>query len=65
MGKAVELTNQHMAYQANTVRHRLVLSTIFLGLRVIDDTRVVLSASDTRDAFDHLRCQIQQIHCDA
>ena len=65
MGKAVELTKQHMAYQANTVRHRLVLSTIFLGLRVIHDRRVVLSASDMRDAFEYLRQQIQHLHSDA
>jgi len=65
MGKALELTNQHAAYQANTVRHRLVLSTIFLGLRVIDDTRVVLRAIDIRHAFDQLRYQIQHIHSGA
>jgi hypothetical protein len=65
MGKAVELTKQHMAYQANTVRHRLVLSTIFLGLRVVHDRRVVLSASDMRDAFEYLRQQIQHLHSDA
>ena len=65
MGKALELTNQHTAYQANTVRRRLVLSTIFLGLRVIDDTRVVLRAIDIRHAFDQLHYQIQHIHSGA
>ena len=65
MGKAVELTGQHTAYQADTVRHRRALSTIFLGLRVIHDTRVALRAIDIRNAFDHLRYQIQHIHTDA
>ena len=33
MGKATELTEQHWQYQANTVRKRKVLSTIFIGLK--------------------------------
>ncbi|MGH8588758.1 MAG: hypothetical protein ACREXX_05285 [Gammaproteobacteria bacterium] len=37
MGKATELTGQHRHYQANTVRNRVVPSTIFVGLQVIDD----------------------------
>ena len=45
MGRATELTGQHRQYQANTVRNRVVLSTIFLGLKVIDDPRVVLRLS--------------------
>jgi hypothetical protein len=35
IGKATEHTGQHRHYQANTVRDRVVLSTLFLGLRVI------------------------------
>ena len=46
MGKATQLTNQHRQYQANTITHRLVLSTIFLGLKVINDTQVSLVAND-------------------
>ena len=34
MGKATELTGQHRHYQANTVGNRVVLSTIFVGLKV-------------------------------
>ncbi len=36
LGKATELSQQHRHYQANTVRNRVVLSTIFIGLHVID-----------------------------
>jgi hypothetical protein len=43
LGKAAELTQQHRAYQPNTVRHRAVLSTLFLGLQVVNDRRVVLT----------------------
>ena len=46
IGKATELTGQHRHYQANTVRNRVVLSTIFVGLKVIDDPRVTLRVAD-------------------
>ncbi len=46
IGKATEHTGQHRHYQANTVRNRVVLSTIFLGLKVIDDPRVSLRLAD-------------------
>jgi len=46
MGKATELTEQHWQYQANTVRSRKVLSTIFIGLKMIDDRRTTLTADD-------------------
>lgn len=54
LGKALELTAQHCAYQANTVRHRTVLSTIFLGLCAINDSRVSLSGADIDQACDAL-----------
>jgi hypothetical protein len=62
MGKATELTGQHRHYQANTVRNRVVLSTIFVGLKVIDDPRLTLRLLDLLAA---LRCldQLIQNHC--
>ena len=33
LGVAVEQTGQHRQYQPNSIKHRVVLSTIFLGLR--------------------------------
>ena len=51
MGKATELTGQHRQYQANTVKHRLVLSTIFIGLRVVDDARTTLTKEDIGQAW--------------
>jgi hypothetical protein len=65
MGKALELTERHRDYQANTVRHRTVLSTIFLGLRIIDDHRNVLSEEDIGAAFRHLQQQIIGFHTHA
>jgi len=51
MGKATELTGQHRQYQANTVKDRLVLSTIFIGLRVIHDARITLTKDDIGQAW--------------
>lgn len=51
MGKATELTGQHRQYQANTVRDRLVLSTIFIGLRVIHDARITLTKDNIGQAW--------------
>lgn len=62
LGKAMELTGQHRHYQANTVRSRTVLSTIFIGLRVIDDHRVTLRLRDVLAARDGLMVAITQ-HC--
>ncbi len=62
MGKATELTGQHPHYQANTVKDRVVLSTIFIGLRVIDDPRVTLRLANLIAALNSLD-EIIQSHC--
>ncbi len=46
IGKAIELRGAHRQYQANTVKSRVVLSTIFIGLRAIDDQRVRVRLTD-------------------
>ncbi len=62
MGKALELSGKHPDYQANSVKNRTVLSTIFLGLRVIDSQRTTLSANDINDAIRHLQQYIVENH---
>ena len=62
MGQATELTGQHRHYQANTVRDRVVLSTIFIGLKVIDDPRLTLRLADLLAAINCLDELIQN-HC--
>jgi hypothetical protein len=62
LGKATQHTGQHRHYQANTVRNRVVLSTIFLGLKVIDDPRVSLCLADVIAAINSLH-EILQRHC--
>lgn len=43
LGKATQLTGQHWQYQANTTKHRTVLSQVFLGLQVVNDLRIELT----------------------
>jgi hypothetical protein len=62
MGKATELTGQHRHYQANTVRDRVVLSTIFIGLKVIDDPRLTLRLANLLAALRWLD-QLIRNHC--
>lgn len=59
MGKAAELTEQHWQYQANTVRTRKVLSTIFIGLKSIADRRITLTVYDLIAAWKALHDIIQ------
>ena len=59
LGKATELTDQHWQYQANTVRTRNVLSTIFIGLKIIDDSRVTLTEHDLIVAWRQLHDILQ------
>ena len=59
MGKATELTHQHRHYQANTIKDRVVLSTIFIGLRVIHDAYTTLQAQDIAQAWQRLQDIIQ------
>ena len=62
IGKATQHTGQHRHYQANTVRDRVVLSTIFLGLKVTDDPRVSLRLADLITAINSLD-EIIRSHC--
>jgi len=64
MGRATEITGQHRQYQANTVKDRVVLSTIFIGLKVIDDTRITLRLTDILAAMTSLD-EILRSHCPA
>ena len=62
LGKATQITGQHRHYQANTVRQRVVLSTIFLGLSVIDDPRTPLQLADIWAARNALH-ELIHTHC--
>lgn len=54
LGMAVVLRQEHYQFQANSVRHRNVLSVIFIGLQMIYDTRTRLSRHDITAAWKKL-----------
>ncbi len=62
MGKATEVTEQHWQYQANAVRKRKVLFTIFIGLKMMEDKRTTLIAFDLIAAWQMLDDMIRS-HC--
>lgn len=64
LGKAVELTKQHWQYQANTIRHRKVLSTFFIGLKVVNDVRISVSWGEVEQAFEQLNIIIRGFQYD-
>ena len=55
VGKATQLSGQHQPYQVNTVKTRVVLSTVFIGWHVIDDRRVLLKKAHIVAATHALR----------
>ena len=58
-GKVAELKNLHRQYQANTVKTRNVLSTFYLGCRVLSKQVVVIRSEDFKRALSTLRLQFE------
>jgi len=54
LGLIAKITNQHRQYQANTVKHKNVLSVNYLGLRVANDFRFIMNEADIVDALEML-----------
>lgn len=54
LGTAVILLKQHYQFQANSVRHKKVLSIIFIGLQMMTETRIRLSHKDISAAWEQL-----------
>lgn len=48
LGVAARMSQQHLQYQANTVKDRHVLSAIYLGLRVASDKRFKFTLSELK-----------------
>jgi hypothetical protein len=54
IGKAAERSGLHRHYQANTIRNRTVLSTVFLGQQVATDSRKKFTYTDFQNAWKSL-----------
>jgi hypothetical protein len=46
LGMAVKLLDKHRRYQANSIKHKNVLSYQFLGLRAFKDKQLILDKKD-------------------
>ena len=55
LGMSARLTNQHLQYQANSIKNRNVLSVVYLGLRIAGDHRF-------RFELDELPCLAEVLH---
>ena len=54
LGMATILLDQHYQFQANSVRNKKVLSVIFIGLQMINETKIRLSSDDISAAWYQL-----------
>ena len=55
VGKATQLSGEHRQYHVNSVKQGVVLSTVFIGLHVIDDRRVSFKQAHLLQATNALR----------
>jgi hypothetical protein len=55
LGMAVKEANLHRRYQANSVKHRAVLSYQFIGLRAFKDKKLTLEKKDWVLAFERIQ----------
>ena len=62
LGMAAVVSGQHRQYQANTTRHRNVLSLPFIGLRVVVDRKIQLRRRELRQAIDRLCFLAAQVY---
>ena len=63
LGKATKLVGKHRHFQANTVTHTNVLSTIFIGIQVFRDWRSRLSIQTFSLANKQLQSITQSYAC--
>lgn len=56
LGLATVASGQHYQFQANTVRHKRVLSVVFIGLQMIQNTRIILPDKYIRMARQEFQC---------
>lgn len=60
LGLATMLSEQHYQFQANSVRHKRILSVVFIGLQMIHNTRLVLYDRYYKLAWDEFHCLLQK-----
>lgn len=58
-GKVAELKNMQRQYQANTVKTRNILSTFYLGSRILNNQRIDFKLEDFKNALSALQEQFK------
>ena len=49
VGTATTVQGAHYQFQANSVRHKRILSVLFVGLQMVQDTRIILTRGGDED----------------
>lgn len=60
LGLALMLSGQQHQFQANSVRHKRVLSINFIGLQMVRETRFILSNEALKEAWHYLHALLLQ-----
>lgn len=60
LGLATMLRGQHYQFQANSVRHKRVLSMVFIGRQMIHETRIRLTPDDLNVAWEQLHVLLHE-----
>ena len=55
MGTATIAQGAHYQFQANSVRHKRILSVLFVGLQMVQDNRIILTQAAMKTAWSALR----------
>ena len=55
LGMVTILLNKHYQFQANSVRHKKVLSIIFIGRQMVYDKSILLTSDDIQAAWEYLK----------
>ena len=55
VGTATTVQGAHYQFQANSVRHKRILSVLFVGLQMVQDTRIILTRAAMKTAWSALR----------
>jgi hypothetical protein len=63
LGMATITKSAHYQFQANTVRHKRVLSVIFIGLQMVNDKQICLTNNEVNSAWEKLTLCAQNQLC--
>ncbi|WNC73796.1 hypothetical protein RGQ13_07355 [Thalassotalea psychrophila] len=61
-GTVAIMTNRHRRYQANTVKNKMILSRVFIGLRVLSDKKMRLTKRHLNDALDKITIDMKELY---